>query len=275
MRKFGMIITFPIAFTIVGFLLYGPLAIASEEPGRPYSAQLPHPEQYQDSALFNIQNQIYQAFVQSISGADLQAMSGMEERLNRLYEAEPQNLVRYWQGYLQYYKAIYWLKNEDEKQGKKAIMEAIDLLESIDGKNSEDYAMLALAESFSIQFQSGIKAPIISARVKKYAEKAVALDPENLRAYYVMASNDFYTPEQYGGMQNAEEHLLKAVSLPEQSAPNPFLPSWGKDDAYVMLMQFYLKEDQNEEAMATYREAATAFPDNYRIMQMASIILSE
>lgn len=270
-----MIITFPIAIALIGFLLYVPLAIATEEPGKPYGSQLPHPELYQDSALFDIQAQIYQAFVQSISGADLQAIESLEDRLDRLYQTEPQNLVRYWQGYLQYYKAIYWLKDENEKQGKNAIMEAIDLLESIEGKNSEDYAMLALAESLSIQFQSGIKAPIISARVKKYAERAVSLDPENLRAYYVLASNDFYTPEQYGGMQTAEGHLLKAISLPKQPVSNPFLPSWGKDDAYVMLMQFYLKKDRREEAMATYREAAAAFPGNYRIMQMASFILSE
>lgn len=274
MRKFGMMITMPVAIAAVCFILYGPIAIAHQPIGPSYYAQLDNMEESQDSLLFRIQDNIYNTFVSSIATGNASPLTELKDNLDAYYEESSIPLIRYWQSYLLYYESIFWLKSEEEKQAKAAINLAIEYLEEIDEKNSEDYALLAMIESFGIQFQPGFKAPITSARVKKYAEKAIAIDAENLRAYYVLASNDFYTPEQYGGMQKAEEFLLKAVSLPEQAIENPFLPSWGKDLCYEMLIRFYLKKEQMAEAKATYKEAIEAYPDNYMINSLAAELLA-
>lgn len=274
MRKFGMMITMPVAIAAVCFILYGPIAIAYQPVGPSYYTQLDNMEESQDSLLFRIQDNIYNTFVSSITTGNASPLTELKDELNAYYEESSIALVRYWQSYLLYYESIFWLKSEEEKKAKASIALAIEYLEEIDEKNSEDYALLAMIESFGIQFQPGFKAPITSARVKKYAEKAMAIDPDNLRAYYVLASNDFYTPEQYGGMQKAEEFLLKAVSLPEQALENPFLPSWGRDQCYEMLIRFYLKKEQMAEAKATYKEAIEAYPDNYMINSLASKLLA-
>lgn len=274
MRKFGMIITMPVAIAAVFFILYGPMAIAYQPVGDSYHTQLARLEGSQDSLLFQIQDNIYNTFVSSIATGNATPLTELRTDLDAYYEESSIPLVRYWQSYLLFYQSIFWLQTGDEKQAKAAINQAIDFLEEIEEKNSEDYALLAMIESFGIQFQPGFKAPITSARVKKYAEKAMAIDPENLRAYYVLASNDYYTPEQYGGMQKAEELLKKALSLPEQAIANPFLPSWGRDQAYEMLIRFYLQKDQMVEAKAAYKEAIEAYPDNYMINSLASELLA-
>ncbi len=274
MRKFGMIITMPVAIAAVCFILYGPMAIAYQPTGPSYYTQLDNMEGSQDSLLFRIQDNIYNTFVSSIATGNASPLTELKQKLDAYYEESSIPLVRYWQSYLLYYESIFLLKSEEEKKAKASITLAIEYLEEIDEKNSEDYALLAMVESFGIQFQPGFKAPITSARVKKYAEKAMAIDPDNLRAYYVLASNDFYTPEQYGGMQKAEEFLLKAVSLPEQAIENPFLPSWGRDQSYEMLIRFYLKKEQMAEAKAAYKEAIEAYPDNYMINSLASKLLA-
>lgn len=274
MRKFGMIITMPVAIAAICFILYGPMAIACQPVGDSYHTQLARLEGSQDSLLFRIQDNTYNTFVACITTSEITPLSQLETKLEAYYEESSIPLVRYWQSYLLFYKSIFWLQNGDEKQAKAATDRAIAFLEEIAEKNSEDYALLAMIESFGIQFQPGFKAPITSARVKKYAEKAMAIDPENLRAYYVLASNDYYTPEQYGGMQKAEALLKKAISLPDQAIENPFLPSWGKDQAYEMLVRFYLEKDQLAEAKATYKEAIEAYPDNYMINSLASELLA-
>lgn len=274
MRKFGMIITMPVAIAAVCFTLYGPMAIAYQSAGPSYYTQLNNMEGSQDSLLFHIQDNIYNTFVSSIATDNATPLTELRNELDAYYEESPIPLVRYWQSYLLYYESIFWAKSEEEKQAKAAINMAVEYLEGIDEKNSEDYALLAMIESFGIQFQPGFKAPITSARVKKYGEKAMAIDPENLRAYYVLASNDFYTPEQYGGMQKAEEFLQKAISLPEQAIENPFLPSWGRDQAYEMLIRFYLKKEQVDDAKAAYTEAIEAYPGNYMINSLAPKLLA-
>jgi hypothetical protein len=69
-------------------------------------------------------------------------------------------------------------------------------------KSSEDYALLALMESFSIPFKKE-QALWIAPRVQKNTHKALEMDSLNLRGYFVLGSNDFYTPKLFGGMKKA------------------------------------------------------------------------
>jgi tetratricopeptide (TPR) repeat protein len=139
---------------------------------------------------------------------------------------------------------------------------------------SDFSTLLALMESFSIQYASGIEIPFISKRVKQNAEKALQLDSLNLRAFFVLGSNDFYSPEQYGGGKKTASYLIKAIKLNEQSVPNPYLPTWGKNSAYEMLIRFYINHKKFAEAKEYYQEAITMFPDDYMINKLAKELIN-
>ena len=129
--------------------------------------------------------------------------------------------------------------------------------------------MLALLQSFSIQFKSGMEAGAMSSKVKNNVKKAIKLDEQNLRAYYVAGSNDYYTPEKYGGGAEVENYLLKAISLPDQKIKSVVLPSWGKESAYEMLIKWYIKKENWAKAKQYFTEANTLYPQNYPISQLA------
>jgi tetratricopeptide (TPR) repeat protein len=228
-----------------------------------------------DSLMINIQKKIYDTFVAAMMSQKNKALLDLNKELTTLHKEKKQNLILYWQAYLHYYNSIYYLKTQDKDNAEKQIDAGIKLLEDMEKKNSEDYALLAMLQSFSMQFKSGIKAPFISKSVESNAQKAEKLDASNIRAYYVQASNDYYTPAQYGGGKKAEKLLLKAVSLPEQSIKSPYLPSWGKEEAYEMLTKLYIKAEKWEEAKKYYQEGITAYPNSYVISQLATKLVGK
>ena len=119
-----------------------------------------------DSLLVGIQSKIYDAFVQSLMSKDNKPLSKISSELEELYKSKKQNLILYWQSYLQFYSSIYYLKKRDKVTAEKEIDKGIDWLDGIKSKNSEDYALLAMLQGFSIQFK-GVKAMFISSDIKK------------------------------------------------------------------------------------------------------------
>ena len=115
----------------------------------------------------------------------------------------------------------------------------------------------------------------ISSSIKKNLKKAIAIDSTNLRAYYVYASNDFHTPEKYGGGKEAEKYLLKAISLPSQKIKNDYLPSWGKEESYEMLIKLYIKKEKWDLAKKYFQEGIAAYPESYTINQLASKLVDK
>lgn len=227
-----------------------------------------------DTLLVDIQGKIYDAFVQSLLSKDNKALSELSNNLDELNKSKKQNLVLYWRSYLQFYSSIYYLKKGDKARAEKEIDKGIDWLEAMENKNSEDYALLAMLQGFGIQFK-GMKAMFISGDIKKNLKKAMAIDTTNLRAYYVYASNDFHTPQKYGGGKETEEYLLKAISLPAQKVKNHYLPSWGKEEAFEMLIKFYIKNENWNLAKKYYQEAIATFPESYTISQLATKLVGK
>ncbi len=224
----------------------------------------------QDLQLENIQNKIYSAFVQSQISKGAEGLLGLKDDLAKLAAQHANPLIRYWQGYLHYYLAVFYLTINDNAAAESAVGQGMDILESIERKNSEDYALLALLQSFSMQFKTGMAAGALSGKVKSNVGKAMKLDDQNLRAYYVAASNDYYTPEKYGGGKNVETYLKKAIELPDQKISNNTLPSWGKEEAYEMLIKFYIKNEDWVNAKKYFQEAAAKYPQSYAVGKLAT-----
>ena len=158
----------------------------------------------------------------------------LDKIYNQLQEIKPKNnVINYWMAYINYYQSVFYLKTKDKDKSQLKLNRGIDLLEKQSEKNSEDYALLALLQNLSIQFKSGMSAGVTSTKAAKNAKKAADLDSLNLRAWYVLASNDFYTPESFGGGRKVESYLRKAISVPEQSKRNAYLPSWGTSNSIL------------------------------------------
>lgn len=222
-----------------------------------------------DTLLVNIQTKIMDAFVVAVKTKKTTEILILREKLKNLYQEKEQNLLLYWQSYLQYFLSLSYLILQDKKLAEKAIDKGIEILENMENKNSEEYALLANSQNFSIQFKR-MKAMFISQDVKENANKSIALDNTNLRAYYVLGSNDFHTPKIFGGGKKAEAYFKKAISLPSQKKKNPYLLSWGKDDAYLYLIRFYIREKQWENAKKYFKEGTTLFPNKGTITKLAS-----
>ena len=220
-----------------------------------------------DSLLIGIQNKIKTVFAQSLRSKSDNSFIGLNAELKEYSKIDEQNIISYWQAYAQFYTSIYYLANEDKKTSEKEVDKGIDFLENIENKNSEDYALLAMLQGYSIQFK-GMQAMFIGPKATKNAKKAIALDSTNLRAYFVYGSNDFYTPEQYGGGKEAEKYLLKAISIPTEKEESNILPSWGKEEAYELLIRLYIKKGNLDLAKKYFHEGIKEFPDSYSINQL-------
>ena len=225
-----------------------------------------------DTLLNNIQQKVMNAFVKDQISQSDKDMIALELALSNLNKDKNNDIVTYWYSYTCYYHSILYMIRKENKNSEKKLYEGIKKLNDVNLKNSEHYALLSLMEGFSIQFASVIEVPHISKRSKQNAEKALQLDSLNLRAYYVLGSNDFYTPEQYGGNKKAEGYLLKAIRLNDQSDSNSYLPGWGKDSAYELLIRLYINRKQFVEAKRYYKEAFALFPDNHMINKLADEI---
>ena len=134
---------------------------------------------------------------------------------------------------------------------------------------------MAYLQNFAIQFKSGLAAGIYSSKIKKNAEKALEINSENMRAYLVLGTNDFFTPERYGGGEKAEDYFVKAVNLKSQTVENPYLPSWGKNEVYLYLIRLYIKKEQYDSAKKYFKEATKHYPDDYQINQLAKQLVDK
>jgi len=214
-----------------------------------------------DTVLINIQEKVLDAFVNGKISRSDKGLVDLEQALLNLDKNNKNGIIIYWYSYTCYYHSILLMIEKENKSSEKILDEGIMQLENV-------------MESLSIQYASGIEIPSIFKRVKQNAEKALQLDSLNLRAYFVLGSNDFYAPEQYGGGKKATSYFTKAIKLNDQPVVNPYLPSWGKNSAYEMLIRLYINHKQFAEAKKYYQEAITLYPDDYMIIKLSKELLN-
>ncbi|MEM1324064.1 MAG: hypothetical protein AAGG75_27630 [Bacteroidota bacterium] len=262
---------------LVGLMLISSLGMTScNEPayGKPYTAYASMLN-FDDMDIKNIQEKIYNTFVQSVVAKKDDELIALRAKLEEASAAKGNALIDYWRGYLQYYYAIYYMQKGDKLKSAEEVDKGIDIMDKIKNKNSEDFALMAMLQSFAIQFRKGMMAGIMSSKVKKNVKKAMELDESNVRAFYVAANSDYYTPEKYGGGKKAEDYLLKAIELPSQKMKNEYLPSWGKGEAYKLLVELYIKREDWDNAKNHYQAAVAEFPDDYNISKLATKLVGK
>jgi hypothetical protein len=76
-----------------------------------------------------------------------------------------------------------------------------------------------------------------SRKADSWLKKAIAADPMNPRAHFLMACNVYYTPVLFkGGSENALPLFLKARERFRSYTPAlPFMPDWGGTENQQMI----------------------------------------
>lgn len=217
-----------------------------------------------DSILSNIQTKIDDGLLKTFINSDTEYLDSLKDDLNEVNAP----IAKYWQAYIDYNKVIYYLSSNLKEECETTIDDAIDDLEN-EPKSSENYALLGTLQNFSISFKSPLTAGIIGANAKENFEKALELEPKNLRAYLGLVLLDFYTPEEYGGKKQTEKLARKALELPNQPLESNFLPSWGRNVVYETLVKHLINTGKKEEAKKVFKEAIEIYPNDYALNSLA------
>lgn len=265
-----MRVFFLISFLMVSFLGNAKVISCNEIP----AVTVDQDKEVVEDLLLNIQVKIKKAFVQGLLTESINPMAVLSCKLEKFNKIKKQNLVLYWRSYMQFYRSIFYLKQNKRNLAEDEVDMGISWLKEMKNKNSEDYALLSMLQGYSLQFK-GFRVMFLSKNVKKSANLAISLDESNLRAYYVYASNDFYTPKKYGGGKETEKFLLKALSMKDQANLNNYLPSWGREDAYEMLIKFYIASEKWDLAKKYCKEAISKFPKSYVISILSTELVDK
>lgn len=213
----------------------------------------------------NIHNRIMDAFMNSFVEQNSSKIVSLIDEFTSLYHKSNNSIFLYWKGYTHYYCSIFYLKNGEVSKSYEELKKGIDVLESIKIKNSEDCALLSMLHSFSCQFLKFPKVIQASKSATDYIERALKLDDNNPRVYYVLANNDYYTPKTYGGGNKVEEYALKALSISIQKIDNPYLPSWGRQESYELLTNYYIKKNNIKQAKKYIELGLLEYPDSHTL----------
>ncbi len=170
---------------------------------------------------------------------------------------------RYWIAYILYNKSMFYRGiQKDDNSASKTIDLAIETLNK-NSETSENLALLATCKSFSIQFANMTQLATIAAQVVEDANKSLELNPKNIRAYYVLASNNFYTPKMFGGMTQVEEFALKGLACPNSADEGFYSPYWAKPRLYSIYIRYLEGENRKEDALKYKAIAKKEFPNQF------------
>ncbi|MGL1885443.1 MAG: hypothetical protein OCD76_02915 [Reichenbachiella sp.] len=205
------------------------------------------------------QDQIMAAFGQSFARQQDQLATVITE----LEKEEIANA--YWIGYAHLYSSIFFQQMGQNEKGAASADKAIQSLEAIENKDAETHALLGYALSYSISYDPA-SAPRLGGKAAIEYQASLKKDSKNMRAYMGLGESDFHTPVAYGGGHKVEEYLTKAINLPDQSVENG--PTWGKNSAYVTLIQFYQREGDMDKSKLYLMQGLSKYPQDARLNEL-------
>jgi tetratricopeptide (TPR) repeat protein len=227
-------------------------------------------ERADPGALAGVQDRIGAAIA---APADDRA-AALEAQIAAIEAVEPgdaEALVYYRDYWLAY--ALYQLSIERQRAGRvedpqPPLERAISLLEDINPRDSEAFALHAMAAGLNLQFVPRQEIMIAIGEVNGSLGQALALDPDNVRGLYANAISDWNTPTEFGGRQRAEAYLRRAVEAAQEDA-RPLAPTWGHDLAHALLVEILLETGRADEAQARFEAARARFPDSSELAALA------
>ncbi|WP_424001505.1 hypothetical protein [Maribacter sp. IgM3_T14_3] len=244
---------------VVGFLILAVLSVLiyiinnSEDNSVDYNSES-FLSNSNDPIFESPEKTIEESLIKAIKDKNIEVLSVLENKLKEEYDKNKTSLAMYWKAYIKYATARYYDEVGKKKNTKNEILKGIEILEGIENKNSDDYALLGMLQGFAIKYLKNQDVILYNIKAKKNINKALKLDSTNVRAHYVAANHDLYTPKEFGGGKIVEKHLNDAISIALTDKKNSFAPTWGKMESYLLLVDYYIQKDDLEKA-SDLREA--------------------
>lgn len=202
--------------------------------------------------VLNQQQSIEEAFESSIHS---HCINDLELNLAQLQKNTTTNY--YWIAYNKLFQSLYYIHHKDTNKAQKQAIDGINILQSRKDLNSEGYALLSYIQCIYIRFTSGLESGVYSRKSLSNAQKSLKLNPNNSRGWYILGLLDYHTPIMLGGGSQSEKFLLKAISIkPKQS-----IPSWGRKEAYALLIKYYMNNNKISQAIGLKKKALSEFPE--------------
>lgn len=177
----------------------------------------------------------------------------------------------YWRSYILMKISAIEYENKKKSKAIKKINKAIDILEGIKSKNSDEYTLLALLQCMTLSYEPA-GAMYRLKGISENINNAIIKEPNNIRANYVKALFDYYTPEVFGGRKSVEPILKRTISMPDQVFINNYLPAWGKAESYYLLINYYLNIGDKVKAKHYYQTAMANYPQNKLLINLKKYI---
>lgn len=166
------------------------------------------------------------------------ALQSLSDGFVRIGDAEKTQ----WQPY--YYAALVlsmsgWMNgvDKDENAGKmNTLIDKAESLATADADKSEIALMRNMSSTQQMMVDPQSRYMQYGAAATAALQKAMKLNPNNPRCYYLQGMSLFNTPSQFGGGKDKAKPVFeKAVALFDAEQPAGFNPRWGKDQAKTQL----------------------------------------
>jgi hypothetical protein len=114
-----------------------------------------------------------------------------------------------------------------------------DKADSLSPDNSEIYVLKSFINSMKISVDPMTRGQKLGMQSAMLTSRAIELDKENPRAYFLKGNGLLYTPPQYGGGKDKAIPVLEeAVAKFKTFKPaSPIMPNWGEVRANALLEQ--------------------------------------
>jgi hypothetical protein len=143
--------------------------------------------------------------------------------------------------YASYCNLLAGITTEDKDVKDRYLDQALDQAGKADmlsKNNSEIYTLKGYVEYMKLSVNPMMRMSYMKAS-KASLERAIELNPENPRPYFVQAQNTLYTPSVFGGGKKAAKPLFEqAIAKYDTFKPvNDLAPGWGAARAKALLQQ--------------------------------------
>jgi hypothetical protein len=116
------------------------------------------------------------------------------------------------------------------------LLDKADAVATDDSAKSEILTIRNMAATQQMLVDPQSRYMTFGAEAGQDLQKAMTLNPNNPRAYYLQGMSIFGTPEQFGGgKEKAKPVFQKAVDLGSAEQEKPLYPHWGLDMSKAML----------------------------------------
>jgi len=203
-----------------------------------------------------------------VENADLAAVDAAGALAERALAIHPQDgMLQHYRAYALYRGSTLAMGRDGKAAARPYLDKARDILEPLVKSKTIPESYGLLSSVYGLQIATArvgmIAGMTLGSKSTEWMDRAVAAGPNNPRVWVLRGISAFNTPSTFGGgMDKAESHLKRAITLFDGDAPAAPLPAWGKADAHIWLGQVYLKTKRRDEARAEFQKALALQPRN-------------